>query len=151
MKDKNDIVQTILDYGVNLKPSNSLWKACCPFHSEKTASFTVYSHSQSWHCFGCEAGGDVIQFVRLSEKCTYREALQLLDIEEDMYNLPSLQHRLREEPQKNFSHDLLNFYLLANKLLHQKGLSLSAKGKILDDLFSKNNLDKIKVFISHLF
>ena len=39
---------------------------CCPFHNEKTPSFTVYPESQSYFCFGCGAGGEVINFIRIS-------------------------------------------------------------------------------------
>jgi DNA primase catalytic core len=50
-------------------------KTCCPFHEEKTPSFTVYPKTNSFHCFGCGVSGDTIEFIQLKEKCTKHEAI----------------------------------------------------------------------------
>jgi len=50
-------------------------KTCCPFHSEKTPSFTVYPKTNTFHCFGCGVSGDTIEFIQLKEKCTKHEAI----------------------------------------------------------------------------
>ena len=50
--------------GVKLKRAGSEWKGCCPFHSEKTPSFTIYADGKRWHCFGCQKSGDVLDFVQ---------------------------------------------------------------------------------------
>ncbi len=50
-------------------------KTCCPFHQEKTPSFTVYPKTNSFHCFGCDVSGDTIEFIQLKEKCTKHEAI----------------------------------------------------------------------------
>ena len=50
----------------------------CPFHSEKTPSFRVTPQTQTWHCFGCDKGGDVFTFVELIEKTDFRGALEIL-------------------------------------------------------------------------
>jgi len=50
-------------------------KTCCPFHEEKTPSFTVYPKTNSFHCFGCDVSGDTIEFIQLKEKCTKHEAI----------------------------------------------------------------------------
>ena len=48
---------------VKLKRAGGEWKACCPFHSEKTPSFTIYGNGRRFMCFGCGAEGDVFDFV----------------------------------------------------------------------------------------
>lgn len=61
IKSRNDIVDVISSY-VNLKRAGSNFQGLCPFHSEKTPSFTVFPATQGYYCFGCGAGGDVITF-----------------------------------------------------------------------------------------
>ena len=73
-----DIVQVISDYGVSLKGTGSTLKGLCPFHSEKTPSFSVHREKQVFYCFGCHAGGDVFQFVEQIEKVSFPEALGII-------------------------------------------------------------------------
>ena len=77
LKSRNDIESVVGGY-VNLKRAGSLMKGLCPFHGEKTPSFTVYPGNGSFYCFGCGAGGDVITFVRKIENLDYMEALKFL-------------------------------------------------------------------------
>ena len=63
---------------VNLKRRGKNLVGLCPFHNEKTPSFTVYPENGSFYCFGCGAGGDVFSFVRLIENLDYIEAVKLL-------------------------------------------------------------------------
>ena len=63
IKNRCDIVEFISTY-VNLKRAGSNYVGLCPFHSEKTPSFTVFPDTQNFYCFGCGAGGDLINFVR---------------------------------------------------------------------------------------
>lgn len=77
IKSRNDIVDVISSY-VNLKRAGSNFQGLCPFHSEKTPSFTVFPATQGYYCFGCGAGGDVITFVRQSENLEYIPALEFL-------------------------------------------------------------------------
>ncbi len=63
---------------MNLKRRGRNLVGLCPFHSEKTPSFTVYPDSQSFYCFGCGAGGDVITFIKKIENLEYVEALRFL-------------------------------------------------------------------------
>lgn len=74
---RTDIDELIGQY-VDLKRQGRLSKALCPFHSEKTPSFTVYSDTQSYYCFGCGKGGDAITFVREIENLDYLEAVRML-------------------------------------------------------------------------
>ena len=74
---RNDIEQTIGSY-VTLKRAGSNYNGLCPFHSEKTPSFTVFPNSKSFYCFGCGAGGDVISFIMRAENLDYVDALEFL-------------------------------------------------------------------------
>ncbi|NLL91904.1 MAG: DNA primase [Ruminococcaceae bacterium] len=77
LHEKNDIVEIVSSH-VELKRFGRLYRALCPFHSEKTASFTVYPDTQSFYCFGCGVGGDVITFVMKQENFDYMAAVRFL-------------------------------------------------------------------------
>ena len=77
LREANDIVAAFSMY-VNLKRRGRTHVCNCPFHSEKTPSCTVYPDTQSFYCFGCGAGGDVISFTMRMENLPYREAVRLL-------------------------------------------------------------------------
>ena len=77
VRNSADIVRVVSDY-VSLKGSGNTLKGLCPFHSEKTPSFTVHRDKQFFHCFGCRAGGDVFSFVMLAEKVPFPEAVELV-------------------------------------------------------------------------
>lgn len=72
-----DIGDVISTY-VSLKRSGRISKGLCPFHSEKTPSFCVYHDTQSFYCFGCGVGGDVITFIKQAENLSYVEAIHSL-------------------------------------------------------------------------
>jgi len=75
LKNSIDIVDIISNY-IELKKAGANFKANCPFHGEKTASFVVSPAKQIFHCFGCGIGGDSIEFVKEYEKLNYPEALE---------------------------------------------------------------------------
>lgn len=77
VKEKLDIAEFIRQY-VPLTPAGKNLKGLCPFHKEKTPSFMVSSERQSWHCFGCNEGGDVIAFLMKYENLEFFEALKIL-------------------------------------------------------------------------
>ena len=77
LKFRNRIEDVISTY-VTLKRAGSRLVGLCPFHSEKTPSFTVFTDTNSYHCFGCGAGGDVITFVMAAENLDYLGALEFL-------------------------------------------------------------------------
>ena len=72
LKNNSDIEQIVSSY-VQLKRRGRVLSGLCPFHSEKSPSFTVYPDNQSFYCFGCGAGGDVITFIRRIENLEYVE------------------------------------------------------------------------------
>lgn len=77
IKTKVSIFDVVNEY-TNLKKAGLYWKATCPFHHEKTASFTVSPHKEIFYCFGCHIGGDVISFVANIEHCSPLEAVKFL-------------------------------------------------------------------------
>src|SRR5437667_12249802 len=77
VRNSADIVRVISDF-VSLKGTGNTLKGLCPFHSEKTPSFTVHRDKQFFHCFGCHAGGDVFAFIMLAEKIPFPEAVELV-------------------------------------------------------------------------
>ena len=74
---RNDI-ETLIGSYISLKRAGSNLKGLCPFHSEKTPSFTVYPADNSFYCFGCGAGGDAITFIRKRENLDYPDAVEFL-------------------------------------------------------------------------
>lgn len=77
LRARTDIEQLISPY-VALRRRGKNLVGLCPFHNEKTPSFTVYPESQSFYCFGCGAGGEAISFVRRAENLDYTEAVKYL-------------------------------------------------------------------------
>lgn len=77
LKMRNNIEDVVSSY-VRLTRSGQNLKGLCPFHSEKTPSFTVFAGEGNFYCFGCGAGGDVITFIMKAENLAYPEALEFL-------------------------------------------------------------------------
>ena len=77
IKEKLDIIEIISDR-VKLRKSGNRWLGLCPFHSEKTPSFSVSQEQQFFHCFGCGKGGDIFTFVMQTEGLSFNEALESL-------------------------------------------------------------------------
>ena len=77
LKRQADIVRVVQDY-VQLKKKGANWMACCPFHKEKTPSFSVSPTKEIFYCFGCHKGGDVFSFVKEIEGVGYGEAIKIV-------------------------------------------------------------------------
>ena len=77
LKYKTDIEDIISTY-VTLRKRGNTSVGLCPFHNEKTPSFTVYNDTQSFYCFGCGAGGDAIGFIKKIENLDYIDAVKML-------------------------------------------------------------------------
>lgn len=78
LKHSIDIVEVLRRYDIALKRSGSNYKACCPFHEEKTPSFIVNPSGSYYHCYGCGVHGDAIHFLRHQEGMSFAEALETL-------------------------------------------------------------------------
>jgi len=77
LKRQADIVRVIQDY-VQLKKKGANWMACCPFHKEKTPSFSVSPTKEIFYCFGCHKGGSVFNFVMEIERVAFPEAIRIV-------------------------------------------------------------------------
>ena len=78
IQSRSDIVEVISECGVVLRPAGRDYKGLCPFHDEKTPSFTVSPQKQMFYCFGCQTGGNVISFVQNHEGKNFMETLEWL-------------------------------------------------------------------------
>ena len=78
IKSKIRIEEVISRYIKLTKTSYKTYKSICPFHNEHKPSFTVYTDSQRYFCFGCERCGDVITFIMEIEKVDFKKALKIL-------------------------------------------------------------------------
>ncbi len=94
IKSRVPILDVINSYTA-LKKAGHYWKSPCPFHSEKTGSFTVSPHKDIFYCFGCHVTGDVISFITKIENCSPLEAAKFLA---DRYNIELPQTLSYEEP-----------------------------------------------------
>ncbi len=83
-----DLVKFASKYTALTKKGNTHW-GCCPFHSEKTPSFTISEDKQLYHCFSCKAGGNIITFTKAIEHVDYAEALVILAKEFNMPPIPA--------------------------------------------------------------
>jgi len=77
IKEKLDIAEFLKGY-LTLQPAGKNFKALCPFHREKSPSFMISPDRQSWHCFGCNIGGDIFSFLMRYENIEFAEALKVL-------------------------------------------------------------------------
>jgi DNA primase len=96
LKNHLDVVDVISQF-LEIKKSGANFKACCPFHGEKTPSFVISPTKQIYHCFGCGVGGDAIKFVMEYEKLAYPEAIEKLA---SMYNI-SLSYENSTQPKQD--------------------------------------------------
>ncbi|MCR4278638.1 MAG: DNA primase [bacterium] len=117
IKSRIDIIDTIQDY-LPLKPAGSgSFKGLCPFHGENTPSFFGNRPRQSWHCFGCDQGGDLFDFVMRMEGMEFREALELL-AQKAGVTLTSQPPKDRSEKQRIFEINAQASKWFRNQLLN---------------------------------
>jgi DNA primase len=128
LKNSIDIVDIISNY-IEIKKAGANFKANCPFHGEKTASFVISPAKQIYHCFGCGVGGDAIEFVKEYEKLNYPEALEKIASIMNFslsYTQGSSDHnetrRLLEQVQSWYSKNL-DSSNISKKYLHDRGIT----------------------------
>ena len=95
IRNKNDIVDVISQY-VTLKRSGRNFFGLCPFHKEKSPSFSVSPDKQIFHCFGCGVGGNVFHFLQKIENISFLEALESLANQAGI-NLPTLDNAVDDK------------------------------------------------------
>lgn len=127
---RNDIVSVVSDY-VTLRKAGTSHKGLCPFHGEKSPSFHVHADRQFFYCFGCQAGGDVISFIREMNGFSFPEAVRHLAARAGIVvpesDGPSRSGRQREsrEERKDARDNLFHVNRLASRFFVE---SLSAEG-----------------------
>lgn len=127
-----DIVEVISSY-VDLRKSGSNYMACCPFHEERSASFSVNQIKGFYHCFGCGASGDSIKFVMEFEKLSFVEALEklahrfnvALEHDKGAYYDHKEDYHLLEMVSSLYQEELFNAPFFLN-YLQKRGLSLES-------------------------
>ncbi len=122
IKYRNDIESVISPY-VNLKRNGRILKGLCPFHNEKTPSFTVYPDSSSFYCFGCQVGGDIFTFTKLIENLDYIEAVKLL-ADRSGVTLPEAGY---DDSMQKLRQTLLNINKETAKFFHKHLMSPAGK------------------------
>ena len=121
LKQHADIVVVIQDY-VSLKKSGANYKGLCPFHNEKTPSFTVNRDKGFFHCYGCSAGGDVIKFLELHDKIGFVDAVKLL-AQRFGLSLPELEANDEQRASSAERETLLKVHEAAAKWFREQLLS----------------------------
>ena len=136
---RSDIVE-VIDSRVRLKKAGRNHQACCPFHNEKTPSFTVSQDKQFYHCFGCGAHGNVISFLMEYDRLEFPEAIEelasyyALEVprEQTKSNRPPVDrqqqqddYQLMEQVARFFAHQLKNHAQSAAAIDYLKGRGLS--------------------------
>lgn len=115
----------------NLRPSRAGFLHC-PFHSgDRDASLKIYPATDSWYCFGCGEGGDVIDFVAKMERCSFKEALKKLNIDfdlglEEKQSLRNVRQR-KQERGREFLRQKEQIDTLLDKITYRRALWLSCK------------------------
>ncbi|MGH9957627.1 MAG: DNA primase, partial [Pyrinomonadaceae bacterium] len=105
LKRQADIVRVVQDY-VQLKKKGANWMACCPFHKEKTPSFSVSPEKEIFYCFGCHKGGSVFTFVMEMERVGFPEAIKLV-AEKTGVPLPKMVDDSRFEARRQESDEVI--------------------------------------------
>ena len=113
VRQRSDVVDIISSY-VNLKRTGSNYVGLCPFHNEKTASFSVSPSKQMYYCFGCGAGGNVFTFLMEYENLTFVEALERLAEQAGM-ELPEKGNSENDRKRRDLRDSILEVNKLAGK------------------------------------
>ena len=116
VRSSSDILAVISSY-VHLKKKGNRYWGCCPFHNEKTPSFSVVPHQGFFYCFGCHAGGNVFKFLSLIENVSYYEAIKL-QAQRLNIPIPTYRKNAREVAEEQERNDLLKIHELAGSFFH---------------------------------
>ena len=116
VRDNTNILDVVGSY-VSLKKKGKRYWACCPFHQEKTPSFSVSPEDGLYYCFGCHAGGDVFSFVEKMENLSFMEAVERL-AEAAHLELPQAEVSPEEKRRKQFNDELYHAMELAVVYFH---------------------------------
>jgi DNA primase len=144
---RNDIVEVIAEY-LPLKGSGGNYKALCPFHSEKTPSFTVTRPKQIFHCFGCGVGGNIFHFIMKYEHMSFPETVAYLAKRAGI-TLPKSRFSATSSPLEAHKEQLFGMNELAAKYFHQLLLN-SPQGEKARSYLHTRGIDKQSIERFHL-
>jgi len=144
IKNSTDIIEVISEY-VNLRKTGRNFLGLCPFHSEKTPSFTVNPEKQIFHCFGCKEGGNIFSFLMKQNSLSFPQAVKLLaekkGIPLSAYNITAEQQKNIEETEQifNANKEAARYfhYLLLNSEKGKKALTYLKRRKLSDYIIKK--------------
>jgi DNA primase len=137
LKRQADIVRVVQDY-VQLKKKGANWMACCPFHKEKTPSFSVSPAKEIFYCFGCHKGGSVFNFVMEMERVSFPEAIKLV-AEKSGVPLPKLIDDSRFEARRHEADDVIELNKWALEFWEQQ-LESSGDARIARDYLQRREI-----------
>jgi len=143
VKQQADIVRVVGEY-VRLKKTGKDFSGLCPFHQEKTPSFTVSPIKQIFYCFGCGKGGDVYNFVMDMEKCEFPEAVKVV-AEKCGIAIPQQKERSPEERKENQQRSVLVEMHREAQTFFEKQLQGTAEGKLARTYLEDRGLDKATI------
>ncbi len=129
VRSANDIVD-VIGQSVQLKRGGSNYIGLCPFHNEKTPSFSVSRQKQMYYCFGCHKGGNVITFVEEYNNMTFTEAMQYL-ADRAGIRLPEREITARERRSQTERTELLEVNKLAGTYYYYSVLRREVPGWII--------------------
>lgn len=130
---KPELIEVLRREGVELRQKGRVLWGRCPFHQDKTPSFKVDPERQTFHCFGCGAGGDVINFIQSHKQCSFRQALQLLGMDNGRPVRPDPREALKRDAIKRFNLECRDLSIsLARDLRALRGIVAGIK--TLEDL-----------------
>lgn len=139
VKQQADIVRIIGDY-VRLKKAGQNFTGLCPFHQEKTPSFSVHATRQFYHCFGCGKSGDVFKFVMEMDKSTFPEAVRTVASKCGIA-IPQPRERSPEERRENQQRSALIEIHREAAAFFARSLSNSPEGKVAQAYLEDRGLD----------
>ncbi len=136
LKDRADLVRLIQPYAQDLKKKGASWMACCPFHQEKTPSFSVNPSKGFYKCFGCGKGGNAFTFLMEMEGLSFPEAVQRVaemngvplpqPIDDRQYE----QNKKRKEERKQLSERIIELNRIALEFWETELWAQSKKSKV---------------------
>ena len=137
LKRQADIVRVVQDY-VQLKKKGANWMACCPFHKEKTPSFSVSPAKEIFYCFGCHKGGSVFTFVMEIERVAFPEAIKIVADKVGM-PLPKMVEDSRFEARRQEADIVVQLNSWAMEFWQQQ-LESSTEGRIARDYLQQREI-----------
>ncbi len=134
----NDIVGVISEY-VKLEKKGKNYFGRCPFHNEKTGSFSVEPVKQIFHCFGCGKGGNVIHFIMAIENLDFVEALKLL-ADRARIQIPDVNNGAYDDEKAKLKKELLQINIEAARFFHNN--LINEKNKVPNQYLAKRKIQK---------